>query len=416
MRPDRHAEEHVRPEFDRDGAFRRLAECEARYPSAEVLLLDASRVGEDELRLRLEPEEVEVPERGAQDHARALGGGLQALLAELTACPRVDREDDGMRFCERQERAHGFGQGHRIVDEGGAMQGHQRIAARFESEHVPRAASASTLDVREEGVDHRVADQMDPCRFDSLVGEVLDGRLGVRQQDGTQMIGELAVLLLGQRRLEAAQAGFDVSYRNREPRGCKRCCQRRVDVAGDHDEVGAVLLEYPFAADQRTSQLLGVAAGADAQDDVRLRQVEVAEKGVRHFAVVVLPRMNETAYDRGLETLERVDDGCRLDEVRPGSDDEADRGTAHHELADRVRQRFGRPDEMEPAKPVFGERDQWSGNASVVGRGDTPGLDLRERREQRGNFRRCERRSPGLSRFSAIASLIESHGLPRRSA
>ena len=209
------------------------------------------------------------------------------------------------------------------------------------------------------------------------------------------MIGELAVLLLRQRRLEAAQAGFDVRYRNREPRGCKRCCQRRVDVAGDDDEIGAVLLEYPFAADQRTSQLLGVAAGADAHDDVRLRQVEVAEKGVRHFAVVVLPRMDETAHDRGLETVERVDHGCRLDEVRPGSDDEADRGTAHHELADRVRQGFGGPDQMEPAKAVFGERDQWSGDASIVGRGNTSCLDVRERREQRGNLRRCERRSPG---------------------
>ena len=94
-------------------------------PSAEVSSLDASRVGENELRLRFEPEEVEVPERGAEDHARALDGGLQALLAEVTACPWMDREDDGMRFCERQERAHGFGQGHRIVDEGGPMQGHQ---------------------------------------------------------------------------------------------------------------------------------------------------------------------------------------------------------------------------------------------------------------------------------------------------
>src|SRR5689334_24147773 len=58
------AEQGVRAELDRDRALGRVAQREARDAERRRLFLDPAGVREHELRLRLEPEEVEIPERG----------------------------------------------------------------------------------------------------------------------------------------------------------------------------------------------------------------------------------------------------------------------------------------------------------------------------------------------------------------
>ena len=67
------------------------------------------------------------------------------------------------------------------------------------------------------------------------------------------MVGQPPVQLLGHRRVEAAQSGLDVGDRDRELCGRECCGDRRVDVAGDDDEVGLLALEETgdSAEDQR---------------------------------------------------------------------------------------------------------------------------------------------------------------------
>ncbi len=111
----------------------------------------------------------------------------------------------------------------------------------------------------------------------------------------------------------------DVELHRRE-----RARERRVDVTGDDDEVGLPLEQDSFDPDERPRRLLRVGAGADAEEDVRLRQVELGEEDVRHVGVVVLAGVDEVELDLGGELTERAVHRRRLHEVRARADDEAD--------------------------------------------------------------------------------------------
>ena len=75
--------------------------------------------------------------------------------------------------------------------------------------------------------------------------------------------------------------------------------QRRVDVAGDDHEVRALLLEDRLEPLHHLGDLLRVAAGADAEQVVGLRQPELLEEDLGHQPVVVLPGVDDRARPSG---------------------------------------------------------------------------------------------------------------------
>ena len=84
----------------------------------------------------------------------------------------MDREDDGhlarqgrqLRDRLRQQRA---------VDEGGAVQGDEHEGARLDAEPRRRAGRPEASFQRDQGVDHRVADQVDALGRDALGVQVV---------------------------------------------------------------------------------------------------------------------------------------------------------------------------------------------------------------------------------------------------
>ena len=158
------------------------------------------------------------------------------------------------------------------------------------------------------------------------VREVLDRLLLVDEQQARDVIGEHAVVLLGHRAVAAAQARLEVRDRDLELHRRERSRERRVHVAGDDDERRLALQQHLLDADERPGGLLGVRAGADAEEDVRRRQPELLEEDRRHVGVVVLPGVHEHELEAGIERLQRAVDGRRLHEVRAGADHEANRG------------------------------------------------------------------------------------------
>ena len=162
----------------------------------------------------------------------------------------------------------------------------------------------------------------DALERDSLAREVVDRALGVDEEDAAQVVGEHAVVLLGHRRVEAAQARLEVRDRDVELHRGERAGERRVDVAGHDDELRPPLEQHLLDADERPRGLLAVGAGADAEEDVGLGQPELVEEDVGHLRVVVLARVDERDLDSGL--LERAVDGRRLHEVRARADHEGD--------------------------------------------------------------------------------------------
>ena len=91
------------------------------------------------------------------------------------------------------------------------------------------------------------------------------------------MVGQLAVVLLRHRRVEAAQARFDVRDRNRELHGRERCGERRVDVTHDDDERGLVAPRAPPATPMSARAVCSAwLPEPTARVDVRGRQLELA--------------------------------------------------------------------------------------------------------------------------------------------
>ena len=220
--------------------------------------------------------------------------------SRLRQRPRVHREEHGAVSGERDQAVRDGGQLRRVVDERGAVQRHERVAAGLDAELLPAAARAGGVEVLEQRVDHRVADEVD-AGCDPLALEVRDRLLRVREQDVADVVGEDAVVLLRHRPVEAAQARLDVRDLDAELDGGERARERRVDVAGDDAEVDLALHQHPLDPDQRLRRLLAVRSRADAEELVRPRHPELAEEDVRHRVVVVLPRMQEHELQGGIE-------------------------------------------------------------------------------------------------------------------
>ena len=69
---------------------------------------------------------------------------------------------------------------------------------------------------------------------------------------------------------------------------------------GTTTSVGLALEQHLLDADERAGGLLGVRAGADAEEDVGRRQPELVEEDVGHLRVVVLAGVDERDLGSGL--------------------------------------------------------------------------------------------------------------------
>jgi hypothetical protein len=208
------------------------------------------------------------------------------------------------------------------------VQGDEDVAALLEPVLAPGGEPARALDVREQRVDHRVADERDQLVGDALGPQVLVPVLRVRQEERGQVVGHAPVVLLRHRPVEAAQPRLEVADRDLELRRRERAGERRVHVARhDHEvwlEVDERLLE-PF---EGACGLEAVRARADAELQVRRRQRQLREEDVVDLGVVVLPRVDEALLDDAA-ALELGVDGRDLHVVGAGPDDVADELALH---------------------------------------------------------------------------------------
>src|SRR5581483_10772011 len=312
------AEQRVRAELDRDGPLGRVTEREAADAECRGLLLHAAGVGEHEARGRLEPEELEVAERPGHGDVR------HRAAADALDRARVRREEHRRRPRERRQAVERLAEQVGVVDERGAVQRDERVLAFGEPVGAPRLARARDAEMREQRVDHRVADAMNACLVDPLAREIRVRARRVRQQERAQVVREQPVVLLRHRRVEAAEARLDVRDRDVELRRGEGAGERRVDVAGDDDERRLPVEQHLLDADEGPGRLLGMRARADSEKDVGRGEAELADQDVGHLGVVVLAGMDDERVD--VRRSDRGHDGRRLHEVRPGADDEADEG------------------------------------------------------------------------------------------
>ena len=111
------------------------------------------------------------------------------------------------------------------------------------------------------------------------------------------MVGEHAVVLLGHPPVERAQPGLEVGDRQVQLHRGEGAGQRRVGVAVDQHPVGALLVEHGVERGEHGAGLHAVAARADAEVDVRVRDAQVGEEDVGHARVVVLAGVHDDVLD-----------------------------------------------------------------------------------------------------------------------
>ena len=231
----------------------------------------------------------------------------------------MDREDDRNLGGDRGQARHRLAQ-QRPVDEGGAVEGHQQVPAGLHSELGCSPRGADPVLERGQGVDHRVADEVHPVLGDPLGPQVLDRLIAVEEEMLGEDIGDDPVDLLGHRPIEAPQPRLYVGNGDQRLRRCQRRGERRVDVAGDEDQIGFLLGEYGLQPLHHQGGLLGVAAGADLEHVIWLGDAELLEEDLRHHPVVVLAGVDDRVAPVRVARPHRGDHRRGLDEVRTGTD------------------------------------------------------------------------------------------------
>lgn len=234
------------------GALRGVAHDEHRLAQARGLLLDAARVGEDEVARGQEVVEVEHLERvddmQAVEPIELLMGGL---ADERVHVDGVDRLGVGVFLHHAADGAehavHGLAQVlaavRRDEDEAGALG------------PIELGVGVALAHGGAQGVDAGVPGDPDLGLGLALAEEVLLARLRGGEVVLAHDVDGLAVELLGPGAVDVvrAQAGFDVSHGNLQVKACECGGEAGRGVAVNQDHVGSLVLEDRLELEQHVA-------------------------------------------------------------------------------------------------------------------------------------------------------------------
>ena len=235
----------------------------------------------------------------------------------------MDREDDRHLLRQGGQLRHRLSE-QRPVDQGRAVEGDEGVGARLEAQLGGRARRPDPLLQRHQGVDHRVADHVHALVGDPLAAQVGDRLGAVEEEPLGKAVGDDPVDLLGHGAIEAAQPRLDMGDRNLHLDRGQHGGQGRVDVAGDHHQVGFLVGQDRLQPFHRPRRLHRVAAGADLEHVVGGGHAELLQEDLGHQPVVVLTGVDDRVAAPGVTRPQGADHRRRLDEVGPGADDVED--------------------------------------------------------------------------------------------
>jgi len=184
-----------------------------------------------------------------------------------------------------------------------------------------RSVSAALLAVGEQRIDHHVAAEVHPLRWNAFALQVGERAAFGRVQAIGELVGDDAIDLFGHLAVIAAQAGFDMRHRNAFLRCDQRAGHRRIDVAHHQHARRPMAVERRLEPPHHFGGLCGVAARADIEIDVRARQAEVGEKPAAHVLVIVLAGVHEQRRHARPVRRQRTQDRRHLHEIRSRADD-----------------------------------------------------------------------------------------------
>ena len=191
-----------------------------------------------------------------------------------------------------------------------------------QAEAFPGTGRAGPFEVRQERVNHHVADEHDSLGIDSRTREIGDARRLRDEEPVGQGVGDDAVQLLGHRAVETPQSRFNMREGQAEFRRHERRRHGRRHVADHDNPIRAQIEQHRLQSPQDFGRLRNGAPRADSQVGDRRRNLQLAEKGLAHPLVVVLPGVHDGR--RRAARRQGPRDGRHLHEIRPSTGDETD--------------------------------------------------------------------------------------------
>lgn len=316
------ADELQRAGGDALGALGGVAHDEHRLAQARSLLLDAARVGEDEVARGHEVVEVENLER--VDDVQAVEA--VELLVGGPADERV--HVDGVDSLGVGALLHHAADGAEHAVHGLA----QVLAAVRRDEDEAGALRPLELGVRvslahggAKGVDAGVAGGPDPGLGLALAEQVLLARLRGGEVVLTHDVDRLAVELLGPGAVDVvrAQARLHMAHRDLQVEARERSGEAGRGVAVDQNHVGPLVLEDRLELEKHVARHVEqrLTRLHDRQVVVGIH-VEDAKHLIEHLAV--LPRHGHDGLELIRACLQLVDERTHLDRLWAGAEDEHD--------------------------------------------------------------------------------------------
>ena len=137
----------------------------------------------------------------------------------------------------------------------------------------------------------------------------------------SEHVGDQPVELFGHGSVPRSQARLDVDHRDVELAGYQGAGHGRVDVSDDDHAVRAIVQTASLELHHYLGCLLSVAAAADAQHPIGLRDTQVLEEHGRELRIVVLPGVHQDGA-HALVAAQGSQHGGNFGEVWAGADHE----------------------------------------------------------------------------------------------
>lgn len=304
------------------GTLGGVAHDEHGLAQARGLLLDAARVGEDEMTGGHEVVEVENLERvddvQAVEAVELLVGGLADDRVHVDG---VDRLGVGVLLHHAADGAkhavHGLAQVlatvRRDEDEARALR------------PLELGVGIASANGGAKGVDSRVAGDPDLRLRLALVQKVLLAGLSGGEIVLTHDVDRLTVELLGPGTVDVvrAQACLDVAHGDLKVKARERRGEAGRGVSMDQDDIGPLALEDGPELEQHVARNVEQRLARPHDSQVMVgRNIEDAQHLVEHLAV--LARHGHDGLELLLARLQLVDERAHLDCLRAGAEDEHD--------------------------------------------------------------------------------------------
>ena len=169
--------------------------------------------------------------------------------------------------------------------------------------------------VVQQGVNHDVANKMDPCLIDAFSFQIEQCIGFCGEQQVRYLIRQHPIYFLRHGSITTAQPRLNMDNRNTLFYRYQSTGNRGVHVANNQHSSGVIFIDDRLKAAHDFRSLHGMTARPHTQINIGLGDAQLVKKRVLHFGVVVLTGMNEIGIEFDANVSQRRDNRRNLHKI-----------------------------------------------------------------------------------------------------